>query len=131
MARRASPARLVIALGVAAMLAVFLLYTSIAGGGTPQLRPSELKGHTGDVTLVGKVVGRVTGDARGSGLRFRLRDVEGTTAVPVVYRGSVPDMFRSGRDILVRGELQKGTFMAVPGTMKTKCPSKYSAKKET
>jgi cytochrome c-type biogenesis protein CcmE len=131
MARRASPARLVIALGVAAMLAVFLLYTSIAGGGTPQLRPSELNGRTGEVTLVGKVVGRVTGDARGSGLRFRLRDVEGTTAVPVVYRGSVPDMFRSGRDILVRGELQNGTFTAVPGTMKTKCPSKYSAKKET
>jgi cytochrome c-type biogenesis protein CcmE len=131
MARRASPARLVIALGVAAMLAVFLLYTSIAGGGTPQLRPSELNGRTGEVTLVGKVVGRVTGDARGSGLRFRLRDVEGATAVPVVYRGSVPDMFRSGRDILVRGELQQGTFMAIPGTMKTKCPSKYSAKKET
>jgi cytochrome c-type biogenesis protein CcmE len=131
MARRASPARLVIALGVAAMLAVFLLYTSIAGGGTPQLRPGELNGRTGEVTLVGKVVGRVTGDARGSGLRFRLRDVEGTTAVPVVYRGSVPDMFRSGRDILVRGELQNGTFKAVPGTMKTKCPSKYSAKKET
>jgi cytochrome c-type biogenesis protein CcmE len=131
MARRASPARLVIALGVAAMLAVFLLYTSIAGGGTPQLRPSELNGRTGEVTLVGKVVGRVTGDARGSGLRFRLRDVDGTTAVPVVYRGSVPDMFRSGRDILVRGRLQHGTFTAVPGTMKTKCPSKYSAKKET
>mgnify|MGYP003294910743 CR=1 FL=1 len=81
--------------------------------------------------LLGKVVGRVTGDARGSGLRFRLRDVEGTTAVPVVYRGSVPDMFRSGRDILVRGELQHGTFTAVPGTMKTKCPSKYSPKKDT
>jgi cytochrome c-type biogenesis protein CcmE len=131
MARRASPARLVIALGVAAMLAVFLLYTSIAGGGTPQLRPSELKGRTGEVALVGKVVGRVTGDERGSGLRFRLRDVEGSTAVPVVYRGSVPDMFRSGRDIVVRGELRNGTFTAVPGTMKTKCPSKYSAKKET
>lgn len=112
------------------MLAVFLVYTSIAGG-TPQLRPSELNGRTGEVALVGKVVGRVTGNARGEGLRFRLRDVEGTTAVPVVYRGSVPDMFRSGRDISVRGELRNGTFMAAPGTMKTKCPSKYSAKKET
>ena len=79
------------------MLAVFLVYTSIAGG-TPQLRPSELNGRTGEVALVGKVVGRVTGDARGNGLRFRLRDVEGTSAVPVVYRGSVPDMFRTGRD---------------------------------
>jgi cytochrome c-type biogenesis protein CcmE len=130
MARRASPARLVLALGVAAMLAVFLLYTSMAGGGTPQLRPSELKGRTGEVALVGKVVGRPAGDARADGLRFRLRDVEGTYSIPVVYRGSVPDMFRSGRDILVEGRLQSGTFVAKPGTMKTKCPSKYTAKKD-
>jgi cytochrome c-type biogenesis protein CcmE len=129
-ARRASPARLVLALGIAAMLAVFLVYNSIAGG-TPQLRPSELKGRTGEVALIGKVVGRPSGDAHGSGLRFQLRDVEGMTRVPVVYKGSVPDMFRSGRDILVQGELRNGTFVAVPGTMKTKCPSKYTPKNET
>jgi cytochrome c-type biogenesis protein CcmE len=130
MARRASPARLVVALGVAAMLAVFLVYTAIAGG-TPQLRPSELNGRTGEVALIGKVVGRVSGDARGSGLRFRLRDVEGTAAVPVVYRGSVPDLFRSGRDISLRGELRNGTFVGEPGTLVTKCPSKYTDKKQT
>ncbi|HKY11824.1 MAG TPA: cytochrome c maturation protein CcmE [Gaiellaceae bacterium] len=130
MARRASPARLVIALAVAAMLAVFLVYTSIAGG-TPQLRPSELNGRTGEVALVGKVVGRVTGDARGNGLRFRLRDVEGTSAVPVVYRGSVPDMFRTGRDISLKGELKNGTFVGKPGTLVTKCPSKYTDKKQS
>jgi cytochrome c-type biogenesis protein CcmE len=129
-ARRASPARLVIALGVAAMLAVFLVYTSIAGG-TPQLRPSELKGRTGEVALVGKVVGQVSGDARRDGMRFRLRDVEGTAAVPVVYRGSVPDLFRSGRDISLRGELRNGTFVGEPGTLVTKCPSKYTDKKQS
>ncbi len=130
MARRASPARLVIALGVAAMLAVFLVYTSIAGGGTPQLRPSELNGRTGEVSLVGKVVGRVTGDARGGGLRFRLRDIDGTSAVPVVYRGSVPEMFKSGRDISLKGRLQNGTFVGKPGTLVTKCPSKYVPEKK-
>jgi cytochrome c-type biogenesis protein CcmE len=127
MARRASPARLVIALGVAAMLAVFLVYTSIAGGGTPQLRPSELKGRTGEVSLVGKVVGRVTGDARGRGLQFRLRDIDGTSSVAVVYRGSVPEMFRTGRDISLKGRLRNGTFVGAPGTLVTKCPSKYVA----
>ena len=39
---RRSPARLVIALSVAAVLAVFVLYTSIAGAGTPQIQPSDL-----------------------------------------------------------------------------------------
>jgi cytochrome c-type biogenesis protein CcmE len=110
------------------MLAVFLVYNSLAGG-TPQLRPSELNGRTGEVALVGKVVGRVSGDARQGGLRFRVRDVDGTAAVPVVYRGSVPDMFRSGRDISLHGSLRSGTFVAVPGTMRTKCPSKYTAAK--
>ena len=54
MARKRSPARLVIALSVAAVLAVFLLYTSIAGGGTPSLSPSTLPGHTGRVSLAGE-----------------------------------------------------------------------------
>jgi cytochrome c-type biogenesis protein CcmE len=129
MARRASPARLVIALGIAAMLAVFLVYTAIAGG-TPQLRPSELKGRTGEVALVGKVVGRVSGDARGEGLRFQLRDVEGSASVPVVYRGSVPELFRSGRDISLKGRLQSDTFVGKPGTLVTKCPSKYVPEKK-
>ena len=43
--RKRSRARLVVALSVAAVLAVFLLYTSIAGGGTPSLPPSQLAGH--------------------------------------------------------------------------------------
>ena len=82
------------------MLAVFLLYISIAGGGTPSLQPSQLKGRTGEVALVGKVLGTGHGRrARGAGLRFRLRDVKGDGDRPVVYRGSVPDLFKVGRDI--------------------------------
>ena len=129
MARKGSPARLVIALSVAAVLAIFLLYTSIAGGGTPSLRPSELAGHHGKVSLVGKVVGKPSGDAHAArGLRFALRDVQGATTVPVVYHGTVPDLFRSGRDVVVDGRLRNGVFVAVPGSLLTKCPSKYSPK---
>ena len=129
MARRGSPARLVVALSVAALLAVFLLYTAVAGGGTPSIRPSQLGGRTDEVTLVGRVVSVQGGDAHGAGLRFRLRDVKGTYAVPVLYRGTVPDLFRRGRDIVVDGRLRGGVFVAKPGSMKTKCPSKYSPKK--
>jgi cytochrome c-type biogenesis protein CcmE len=127
---RSSPARLVVALSVAAVLAIFLLYTSIAGGGTPSLRPSQLAGHTGKVSLAGKVIGAPTGDAHGArGLRFTLRDVKGTASVPVVYRGTVPDLFRSGRDVVVDGRLRNGVFVAVPGSLLTKCPSKYAPAK--
>ena len=129
MARRGSPARLVIALSVAAVLAVFLLYTSIAGGGTPSLRPSQLAGHQGRVSLMGQVAGTPSGDAHAGGLRFRLRDVKGKTTVPVVYRGSVPDLFKTGRDVVVDGRLRNGVFIAVPDTLVTKCPSKYAPKR--
>jgi cytochrome c-type biogenesis protein CcmE len=129
-ARRSSPARLVIALSVAAMLAVFLLYTSIAGG-TPQLRPSQLNGRTGEITLVGKVAAPV--QRSGRTIRFRVKDIDRNTSMrlPVSYKGSVPDMFKVGRDISLKGRLRNGTFVGEPGTLVTKCPSKYSSKNET
>ena len=129
MSKGRSPARLVIALSVAAVLAVFLLYTSFAGGATPSLRPSQLQGHTDTVSLAGKVVGPVTGSARGEGLRFTLRDIDGTATVPVVYRGSVPDLFRVGRHVFMKGKLVDGVFVAEPDSLVTKCPSKYAPKK--
>ena len=129
MARSGSPVRLVVALSVAAALAIFLLYVSVAGG-TPSIQPSQLKGRSGEVALVGKVTGQPNGDPHGAqGLRFRLRDVEGNTSVPVVYRGSVPDLFKVGREVRVEGRLQSGVFVAKRDTLRTKCPSKYTPAK--
>jgi cytochrome c-type biogenesis protein CcmE len=127
-ARTRSPARLVIALSVAAILAIFLLYFSIAGDGTPRVEPSELAGHSGEVALVGVVAGHPSGDPHGAGLRFRMRDVDGHRSVPVVYRGSVPDLFRTGRSVHVTGELRDGVFVGKRNTLLTRCPSKYSPK---
>ena len=128
MARRRSPARLIIALSVAAVLAVFLLYTSLAGGGTPSLRPSQLADHPGKVSLAGKVVGPVRGDGRTVPKTFTLRDIEGSTTVRVTYTGSVPDLFKVGRDVYMQGELRDGVFVAERDSLVTKCPSKYSPK---
>jgi cytochrome c-type biogenesis protein CcmE len=119
-----SPVRL-----VAAALAIFLLYVSVAGG-TPSIQPSQLKGRSGEVALVGKVTGRPNGDAHAAqGLHFRLRDVEGNTTVPVVYRGSVPDLFKVGREVRVEGRLRSGVFVAKRDSLRTKCPSKYTPAK--
>jgi cytochrome c-type biogenesis protein CcmE len=125
--RRRSPARLVIALSVAAALAVFLLYTSLAGGSTPSLRPSQLSAHGGEtVSLAGLVLAPLSGDPQASGLRFRLRDIGGTATVPVVYTGSLPDLFEPGRDVSVRGTFRDGVFVAEHDSLVTKCPSKYA-----
>ena len=125
---RPSPVRLVIALSVAAVLAIFLLYVSVAGG-TPSIQPSQLSGHKGNVALVGKVVGTPQGDGHAAnGLRFALQDVKGGASVPVVYRGSVPDQFKTGRELRLEGQLRNGVFVAKKDSMRTKCPSKYTAK---
>jgi cytochrome c-type biogenesis protein CcmE len=127
-----SPARLIVALSVAGVLAVFLLYTALGGNSTPLLEPSNLADHAGTVSLTGKVVGPVAGDAHSSGgLRFALRDITGTGSpkVPVVFRGSVPDLFKAGRDVNLTGRVEQGTFVA--NQMTTKCPSKYTAAKGT
>ena len=118
------------ALSVAAVLAVFLLYVAIAGGRTPQLKPSQLAGHHDRVSLVGKVEGPVRGASYShQGLRFRVADIGGTASVPVVYRGSVPDLFKVNRHVVVDGRLRNGVFVAERDSLVTKCPSKYSPKK--
>jgi cytochrome c-type biogenesis protein CcmE len=127
--RKGNPARLVIALSVAAVLAVFLIYTSLAGG-TPSIQPSSLPGHTGRVTLVGIVVGPASGDGHAQVLRFNLRDRKGTARVPVAYRGTVPDLFKVGREVVLDGTLVNGTFQGIDGTLVTKCPSKYAPAKK-
>ena len=129
MAKGRNPVRLIVALSVAAVLAIFLLYTSFAGGATPSLAPSQLAGHDGTVNVAGRVVGPVSGDAHGAGLRFSLRDIGGTATVPVVYRGSVPDLFRAGRHVFMRGHVSRGVFVADRDSLVTKCPSKYAPKK--
>jgi cytochrome c-type biogenesis protein CcmE len=128
-ARTSSPARLLIALSVAAVLAIFLLYISVAGDSTPSIEPSELAGRSGEVALVGIVSGHPGGDPHGAGLRFRMRDVDGQKSVPVVYRGSVPDLFRTGRSVRLEGQLRNGVFVGKPDTLLTKCPSKYTPKR--
>ena len=116
-----------VALAVAGVLAVFLLYTAFGGGSIELLQPSNLANHAGTVSLTGKVVGPVAGDAKtDGGLRFALHNIKGESpVVPIVYRGSVPDLFKVGRDVNLTGHLEGGSFVA--RQMTTKCPSKYTS----
>src|SRR5947208_1864827 len=91
---------------------------------TAGLSPGALPGHHGRAWLVGIVVGKPTGDAHAGGLHCRMRDRHGTATVPVVYKGSVPDLFRPTREVVVDGKLRDGVLVAVPNTLVTKCPSK-------
>lgn len=122
--------RLVALLSVAVLLAGALVYTSFSAA-TEAKQPSELASAEAgrSYELTGKVVdGSV--DQAGDELRFRVRDREGTTSVPVVYTGAVPDPFREGREVIVTGEMKEGTFVAERDSLVTKCPSKFTNEQE-
>jgi cytochrome c-type biogenesis protein CcmE len=86
----------------------------------------------GKVSLVGRVVGPVHGQGYShSGLRFGVTDIgsKSAAAIPVVYHGSVPDLFKVGRHIVVDGRYRHGVFVAQQDSLVTKCPSKYTPAK--
>src|SRR3954453_7945625 len=117
--------RLVVALSAALLLAGALLYTSFSDS-TEASKPSQIKpGRSYEVT--GKVVNGSVSHA-GDELRFRIRDRDGTRSGPVRYAGVVPDPFRDGREVIVSGRLENGTFVAERDSLVTKCPSKFTKK---
>jgi cytochrome c-type biogenesis protein CcmE len=122
--------RLVVALGAAVLLAGALIYTSFSAA-TEAQQPSELLqgGKPGkSYELTGTVA---AGSVRHQGetLLFRLKDRKGGSAsLPVRYTGEVPDPFREGREVVVKGSLANGQFVAERDSLVTKCPSKFKKK---
>jgi len=122
--------RLIVSLTLAVLLASGLIYTSFAAS-DPALTPSQLLHNTApgrNVQLTGTVVNHSIRNQRNGVVDFRLADRVGDgVSVPVTYSGSVPSAFAVGRELIVTGALRHGSFLAQPGSMITKCPSKYSA----
>ena len=123
--------RLVVALSVAVLLAVALIYTSFTAS-TQAKEPSELLSATPGTSydMTGKVV---PGSIRhqGSGIAFLVKDRDGGgRSLPVTYTGTIPDPFRGGREIVLTGEMKGRTFVGEPETLVTKCPSKFTTKSD-
>jgi len=82
----------------------------------------------GKLRISGDVVeGSITREEGSREIRF---SIQGTTAgagsgtIPVLYGGTVPDIFREGIQVVVEGRMgEDGTFDAE--TLLAKCPSKY------
>ena len=121
--------RLVVALGAAVLLGGALIYTSFSAA-TEAQQPSQIlrDGKPGkSYELTGKVA-KGSVERRGDVLTFDLRDRKGSAAVPVRYTGAVPDPFREGREVIVKGKVRDGVFVAEEDSLVTKCPSKFSKK---
>jgi cytochrome c-type biogenesis protein CcmE len=122
--------RLAVALGAAVLLAAALVYTSFSAS-TEAKQPSELLSATPGETyeLTGRVAERSV-SREGTELRFEIEDRDGGASVPVAYSGTVPDPFREGREVIVTGKLEEGTFVAERDSLVTKCPSKFTEEAE-
>ena len=92
----------------------------------------------GRIRVSGDVVeGSIVKDEKAREIRFAIRatNADGeepeapaagssVESIPVVYAGTVPDIFREGIQVVVEGKMgSDGTFQAE--TLHAKCPSKY------
>ena len=118
-----------IALSVAVLLAGALIYTSFSAA-TEAQQPSQVL-HDGKPGKTYEVTGTVAAGSvqhSGDALLFRVRDRKGTESLPVRYTGEVPDPFREGREVIVKGSLVGGQFVGERDSLVTKCPSKFKKK---
>jgi cytochrome c-type biogenesis protein CcmE len=118
--------RLVVALSTAVLLAAGLVYTSF-GASSEARTPSQLRSAVDSersYQLTGKVVdGSIRKD--GTTTSFRVRDRDGSIAIPVRYTGAVPDPFKDGREIIINVRRQGDVFVGEKDSLITKCPSKF------
>lgn len=127
--------RFIVAIALAVGLGTWLAWSSLGGALETYAGPAEVAG-AGTYRLNGTVAPGVARDASGAaqssaGLRFTVIDKETPDKrLPVLYRGSVPDTFRAGREIVVVGRMRDRTFVAEPDSLVALCPSKFSDRKE-
>lgn len=123
--------RLVTALSVAVLLAVALIYTSFSASNEAK-EPSQLLSAQPGTTyeMTGRVIpGSI--EQTDDGIVFEVRDRDGgSEALPVTYTGTVPDPFRGGREIVLTGTVEQGTFVGESDTLITKCPSKFTTESD-
>jgi cytochrome c-type biogenesis protein CcmE len=124
--------RLVVALSAAVFLAVALVYTSFSASSEAR-SPSQLLASADagkSYQLTGKVVdGSIV--KQGTTYKFRVRDRDGQTSVPITYTGSVADTFRAGREVIVTVKREGDTFVGEKDSLVTKCPSKFQEQQQS
>lgn len=106
----------------------YLVYSALPGSMLYYVTPSELKArgtaiYGEQIRLGGRVgEGSVQWDNRNLILKFDIAD--DVEALPVVYKGVVPDAFKPGGDVVVEGKYS-GTGVFEATNLLAKCPSKF------
>lgn len=131
--RRLKAGRLAVAVMLVAGAVTWLVFAATRENLTYYYEIDELGAATATddkIRLSGDVVaGSIVREDATRRIRFAIRGTDapaGSPEVPVVYGGTVPDIFRPDIQVVVEGRLDEGgTFHAE--TLLAKCPSKYQA----
>ena len=114
---------------VAAVVAActgYLVWTASGSTAEYYVTVAELRSRppAGDVRVLGTVEDDVRTSEGGFHVDFTASD--GHDSLPVDYRGTVPDIFKPGIQVVVEGQVRKdGVFHA--RTLLAKCPSRFSS----
>jgi cytochrome c-type biogenesis protein CcmE len=114
-------------LGVVVAACVGYLVVSATGSSAEYYQTvGEMRSHgsSGDVRVLGTVQNDVV--RTDGGLHVRFTAAQDGQTMPVDYRGTVPDIFKPGIQVVVDGRMgSDGVFHA--RTLEAKCPSKFSS----
>src|ERR1700750_3129343 len=119
--------RLGVALSVAVLLAVALIYVSFNASSNTAEPTQIMAASPGQNFEMNATVVPASIKHRGETIDFEVEDRHGGNAMPVSYTGVVPDPFRGGREIILTGQRESGgTFVGEPESLITKWPSKFT-----
>ena len=110
-----------------------LMYTTLSEGteyykhvDEVMANPTEWQGKR--MSLHGYVVdGSILGKA--GTLEYRFQIQSNGKVIPARYTGVVPDTFKDGSEVVLKGQLGPHGFDVSPNGVMAKCPSKYEASK--
>jgi cytochrome c-type biogenesis protein CcmE len=103
----------------------YMVWTSTQGSAEYYQTVAELRAHPSAQNV--RVAGIVQNDIVRSdgGLEVRFTESDGGQRLPVVYKGTLPDIFRPGMQVVVQGHLGSGgVFQA--SELQAKCPSRFA-----
>ena len=122
--------RAAISLMVVGSALTFLMYSSLADGGVQYYKhvdeimtapeqwygkPMQLHGFVVDGSIL----------QRRDTLDYRFKIKNGDHLVTANYTGVVPDTFKDGAEVVLKGRLTAAGFQVDKGGVMAKCPSKY------
>jgi cytochrome c-type biogenesis protein CcmE len=110
-----------------------LMYTTLSEGTEYYKHVDEVMADPGawhgkKLQLHGYVVEKSI-ERKPNTLEHRFRIQSNGKVVQATYTGVVPDTFKDGSEVVVKGQLGPNGFVVAPNGVMAKCPSKYEANK--